>query len=350
MHVAPRWLPIALLLLTACAPEMNKTPTHAESDSLGKIIQLTSNFDRASGAHFSPDMKWILFQATPRGQQLDQIYVAQVRYDDAGISSIGLPIQISREDSRNADAAFSPDGQSIIFSSTAGSARPNDPAPASAGSMEIFRADDWQRSIAGAVPGRSAAMNEVALTANRSYDAECSFTPDGQSILFASNRTGDLELYAMKPDGSRVWRLTIIPGADGGAKLSPNGKQLIYQSDRLSDGHWQIYSAEMTSVQGGRPVLIQEKPLTHDSNLNWSATWHPDGQHLIYASGEKGKGRSDLWIMRADGTLKTQITFSETLNQSPSISPDGKYLLWASRRNGESLQLFVARFKLPMGS
>ena len=45
-------------------------------ESLSGIVQLTSGFEKAGEAYFSPDMNWIIFQATPKGQPQYQMYVA----------------------------------------------------------------------------------------------------------------------------------------------------------------------------------------------------------------------------------------------------------------------------------
>src|SRR4051794_10917498 len=166
----------AALLLIGCAqPEFNEAPNLSESDSLSDIIQLTSGFDKAGEAYFSPDMRWIIFQAVPHGEQQYQMYVAPLMYNVEGrspppgsvlratplpglkipqatdIARLGEPIRISPTNSRNTCGFFSPDGYSLIFASTAGkedSSEPSSGYQRQGGSyrwsypkgMEIFRA------------------------------------------------------------------------------------------------------------------------------------------------------------------------------------------------------------------
>ena len=113
-------LALCLALSAGCAPEYNRSPTAGESESLRDVMQLTHNFDRAGEAYFSGDMHWIIFQAVPAAQQQYQMYVAPVQSGPQGITGIGTHIRISPEDSRNTCGFFSPDGNSIIFASTAG--------------------------------------------------------------------------------------------------------------------------------------------------------------------------------------------------------------------------------------
>lgn len=58
------------------------------------------------------------------------------------------------------------------------------------------------------------------LTHSKGYDAEGSFSPDGKQIVFCSNRDGNLELYIMDSDGKNVRQLTKAPGCYNGGPFS----------------------------------------------------------------------------------------------------------------------------------
>src|SRR5262249_8243707 len=63
------------------------------------------------------------------------------------------------------------------------------------------------------------------LTTTKGYDAEGSYSPDGKQIVFCSNRDGNLELYIMDADGKNVRKLTRAPRCyNGGPFFSPDGK------------------------------------------------------------------------------------------------------------------------------
>src|SRR3954471_15490058 len=96
-----RWIVVMLItLLGGCArgPVAHNTesPTHPDAkppattqiigreDSLSNVVQLTHNFDKAGEAYFSPDIKWMIFQASPKGQQQYQMYVARFKRNAAG--------------------------------------------------------------------------------------------------------------------------------------------------------------------------------------------------------------------------------------------------------------------------
>jgi Tol biopolymer transport system component len=307
-------------------------------------------------------MDWIVFQATPAGETVYQMYVAPLKLE--GTVSLGKAIKISPSPSRNTCGFFSPDEKSLIFASTAGKEAATTQAGASApgyqrGSgtykwefpeqMEVFRADGWEAAATSVSGGVNLARH--ALTDNSAYDAECAFSPDGEWIVFTSNRTGDCELFAMRANGSDVVQLTHAKGYDGGPFFSPDGKRMVYRSDRLGNDLLQIFTAEVVRDRAGRIVaLSRERQLTRDANVNWGPYWHPDGRHIIYATSIHGHQNYELYLMRSDGSRKMRITFNEGFDGLPAFSPDGKWLMWSSKRTADkTTQVFVARFTMPAG-
>jgi len=347
-------------------PKSAESSTARESQSLTNILQLTTGFDRAGEAYFSPDMRWIIFQAVPRGEKNYQMYLSRLVYSDSGIVGSDNPIRITPPNSRNTCGHFSPDGRSLIFASTAGKEDPNEPSSgyqrggSASGNyrwdfpkgMEIYRVDDWPAKVESRQPTVPLNLATHALTNNTAYDAECAHSPDDKWICFCSNRTGDLELYAMRPDGSDVVQLTHTKGYDGGPFFSPDGKRLLYRSDRVGNDLLQIYVADLVFDSNGKiTALANEHQLTHDSNVNWGPYWHPDGRHIVYASSAMGHHNYELYLMRDDGTHNLRITYTPGFDGLPVFSPDGKYLMWSSKRSpDQTTQVFLANFRLPPGS
>ena len=354
----------ACLLISASVlaqPATTQT-SGSESDSLSDVIQLTSGFDRAGEAYFSADMKWIIFQAVPKSEKQFQMFVAKVHTQDAQIKGIDTPIRISPSNSRNTCGYFSPDGKALIFASTTGKENPDEPTSgyqregrdyrwSYPTGMEIFRADNWLDAIEQAKSTDIVDLAKHPLTNNDAYDAECAFSPDGQWICFTSNRSGDMELYAMKSDGSNLVQLTDVKGYDGGPFFSPDGKRLLYRSDRKSNNLLQIYISDLKFDDAGNITgMTNEHQLTDDANVNWGPYWHPDGRHIAYATSMLGHTNYEIYLMRDDGSHKTRITYSAGADVLPVFSPDGKYLIWTSKRTkDQTTQIFLAGFRIPAG-
>ena len=353
-------------------PELNPTPPTSESAILSDYVQLTHGFARAGEAYFSPDMKWIIFQASMKMEEDYSMYLAQLKWSADQISGIDTPIRISPEGSWNSCGYFSPDGNSLIFASSRKPLVKDAPAPTTAGSgrsryawampkeAEIFRAEGWKGSIAALAPGGSADLAQVQLTHNDAYDAEGSYSPDGQWVVYGSKATGDAEVWAMRADGSKQVQLTHNPGTDGGPYFSPDGKRITFRADRKSDQLVQVFVADLVFDGAGNITGIQnEKQLTQpldqrlspDATINWTPYWHPDNHHLVWASTAHGHANWEVYLMRDDGSRKTRITFTNGFDALPVISPDGKWMMWTSARGAEkTTQIWVARFKMPKGS
>jgi WD40 repeat protein len=331
-----------------------------ESEVLQDVTQLTNNFDRAGEAYFASSMRWIIFQATPKGEKDYAMFVAPL---DLSARSIGKPVKISPDGSKNTCGFFSPDEMSLIFASTGDRAAASTQSAGyqrSSGSykwefpaeMEIFRADGWEAAVRAANPAHGTNLAKHALTKNDAYDAECAFSADGKSILFTSNRTGDNELFVMQADGTEQRQLTFTKGYDGGPFFSPDGKRVVYRSDRAGNDLLQIFVADVVRDAAGQIVALRrERQITRDSNVNWGPYWHPDGKHIIYATSAHGHQNYELYLMRADGSHKSRITYTEGFDGLPVFSPDGKYLMWSSKRTADkTTQVFIARFRFPPGA
>ena len=327
---------------------------------LSNVVQLTKGYEKAGEAYFSPDMKWIIFQATPKDKKQYQMFVAKLTRENGDIVGIETPTQINPEPSRNTCGYFSPDGKSLLFASTAGKERPDEPTSgyqreggnyrwAFPEGMEIFLAEGWQMQVEHAGPGGKLDLAKRALTHNNVYDAEAAFSPDGNWICYTSKENENLDVYVMKSDGTGKTRITTAPGYDGGPFFSPDGKRLVFRSDRKTNNLLQIFIGDLVFDDLGNITgLKAEHQITDDGNVNWGPFWHPDGRHLIYATSRHGHTNYELYLMQDDGSHQTRITYSPGADVLPVFSPDGKYLMWTSKRSkDQTSQVFIANFTMP---
>jgi Tol biopolymer transport system component len=342
----------ALLALMIFAPALlaqTTQPAERES-SLSDIVQLTSGFARAGEAYFSPDMQWIIFQASPERDAHYQMYVAQVRWERDRVVGTKDPVRISPENSRNTCGYFSPDGKKLLFGSTAGKEKPDETTGgykregrsyvwSFPTGMEIHVLDDWRKD----------AHTPRPLTDNDVYDAECAFSPDGKWICFTRGAGKDADIFVMRADGSNPVKVVEAAGYDGGPFFSPDGKRLVYRSDRKGNDLLQIFVADLAFDDAGNITGMKaERQLTNDGNVNWGPYWHPGGKHIVYATSAHGHQNYELYLMPDDGTQPTRITYKDGADVLPTFSPDGTWLMWTSKRTPDgTTQVFAARFKVP---
>lgn len=326
-------------LLVAFACSSQTLLAEGESDYLSNIVQVTSTdmgLLNAGEAYFSPDGKHIIFQGTPVGKSEYQIYTL-----DWGTRALKM---VSTGKGACTCSYFRPDGKKIIFASSHLDPEADKPKEQDHGEGYKWFFNEYM-DIFEANPDGSGLKR---LTTANGYDAEGTYAPDGKHIVFTSQRDGDLEIYVMDADGSNQRRLTNGAGYDGGPFFSPDGKRIIYRGDRRNDGKMNL-QIRMVNPDGSK-----DHALTDNQLFNWCPYWHPSGtcfiftqvDHMAWATGSAPN--YDLYMMSADGKYKTRITYDKQFDGLPVFSPDGKKLMWTSKRGPlEEAQVFIADFALP---
>lgn len=341
----------ALALATAAPAQPPDNPSASEEAArqearfLSNVKQITHasmGFTKAGEAYFSPDGKSIIFQAVPDkaglGDNDYQIYTM----DLAG----GSPRMVSTGQGACTCAFFHPRSRKIIFASSHLDPDLGKPKPET--KKEGYTWDfNAHMDIFEAAPDGS---HLLRLTDAPGYDAEGSYSPNGKQIVFTSNRDDDLELYIMNADGSDQRRLTHGKGYDGGPFFSPDGKTILYRGDRRSDGKMNL-QIRMIHVDGSN-----DRALTDNDVFNWCPFWHPSGKSFIFtqadheAYAKRAKINYDLYMMTTDGKNLTRITHDAEFDGLPVFNADGTKLMWTSKRGGlAEAQVFIADFKAPDG-
>jgi TolB protein len=143
------------------------------------------------------------------------------------------------------------------------------------------------------------------------YDSEPSFSPDGKEVIFTRWGSDKLTLtmYVMNADGSHQRPLTRDGLREGQARFSPDGRTVVYRSDRT--GHSQIW---LMNADGSHQLR-----LTHDRASDNEPFFSPDGGHITFESNRTGTGQ--IWAMNADGSHQHQLTGGLGNNTEPQWGP-----------------------------
>lgn len=311
---------------------------------LTNVRQLTFDGQNAE-AYFSFDGSKLVFQRTPREGGCDQIYSMNLDGSEQELVSTG--------DGRTTCSYYYPSGDRILYSST----HHHDPAcpPDPDFSMGYV----WAVYDTYDVFAVDADGSMVQLTQTDGYDAEATFSPVGDRVVFTSTRDGDLDLYSMLPDGSDVQRLTNRLGYDGGAFYSPDGSQIVWRAHYPDTDE---AAADYTALldQGLiRPSQLDiwimdadgsnKHQITDNGAANFGPYWHPDGTRILFSSNmDDPEGREfDLYMINTDGSGLERITFTSDFDGFPVFSPDGRYLVWGSNRNNaqpRETNVFIAEW------
>ena len=144
------------------------------------------------------------------------------------------------------------------------------------------------------------------------------YSPDGQSITF-TRWAPNSDRYQIMLMGSNGYNADNIPRMEGwDPTWSPDGKQILFASDR--NGAVQLFAVR---VDGKNVHQISNLPA-----IRGRSDWSPDGQFIVTYSGESW--HRELYIMNADGSQSRQLTPTGGNSQGPSFSPDGKWVAFTA--------------------
>ena len=316
---------------------------HPDEKHLANLRQLTAGGENAE-AYWSFDGKRLSLQATTASDRCDQIYTLDL--GDSG-TGLGLLKPISGGHGRHTCSYFSPSGDRVLFSSTRhlGDACPPTPDRSKGYVWPLYNYQIYSSKPDGSDLKR--------LTQTQAYDAEATICKDG-SVLFTSDRDGDLELYRMNLDGTGIKRLTNAPGYDGGAFFSEDCKHIVWRAARPRS------AAELAEMRGllkehmVRPTRMElwvadadgshAHPVTDFGAASFAPFFYPaklagaSNRRIIFSSnyGDSRGREFDLWAINSDGTKLERITFSRDFDGFPIFSPDATKLVFASNRGGKT--------------
>ena len=161
---------------------------------------------------------------------------------------------------------------------------------------------------------------------------------DKEKKALDENPSNFAEIYIMKADGSGQTRLTNVWGYDGGPFFTHDGKRIVWR--RFDEGGL-IADIWTMNLDGS-----DQKPITDFGSMSWAPYMHPYGQYVLFASNKLGFENFELFMVDAAGTKEpVRVTYSDGFDGLPVPSPDGKMLAWTSSRGGGSAgQLFLAQW------
>jgi Tol biopolymer transport system component len=142
-------------------------------------------------------------------------------------------------------------------------------------------------------------------------------SPDGKTIVF--DLMGDL--YTVPMGGGQATQLTKGIAFDTHPRYSPDGKKILFTSDRSgSENIWWIDMEKKDTFQ-----VTKEK----DQNFP-SAAWTPDGDYIVYS---KGKLLVQLYMVHKNGGAGAQLINNPPVLKTidPAVSPDGRYVYFSRR-------------------
>ena len=179
---------------------------------------------------------------------------------------------------------------------------------------ELF--EDINSDYVGIYSRNPEGVNQRQMTCGEDRDAK--WSPDSTKLAFISERDGNPEIYVMERDSldalcensggnpKQIYRLTDTEEDESDIAWSPDGQRILFVSER--DGNKEIYVMDYTGSN--------ETRLTFNQKDDYDPIWGTDGTSVIFVS--ELDGDSDIFIMDTEGQSQQRITNNDAIDESPT--------------------------------
>lgn len=208
------------------------------------------------------------------------------------------------------NVAISPDGSTVAFT---------------------YKGDIFTVPAAG---GKS-----TQLTSNKAYDTTPVWSPDGQRIIFASDREGSMDLYSIGKNGGTPVRLTTGSGTESPLGFL-NEKEILFSTNGMpavGSAHppfsGQVWKLDV-SAPGNRPELYLSLPSGALSVAKNGKVLYQDrkGVENVWRKHERSSATADIWLK--DGNKFEKLTSFNGHDLNPVWKADGKGYYFISEEDG----------------
>src|SRR5437867_5831946 len=202
--------------------------------------------------------------------------------------------------------------------------------------------------------------NPRRLTENTYFDGFPALSPDGRRIVFDSNRLraagepfNTSDLFVMNTDGTAQTPLT----RGSSATWSPDGKKVAFHAS--ASGKGQPIKADPGAATGDNDIFVvnvddlletgamPKNITTSSAAIDDDPDWSPDGQKIVYTSHAVtddpiNSATAEIYVINADGTGRPiRLTNNTEEERAPAWSPDGKRIVFSCRRGGPDFEICV---------
>lgn len=186
------------------------------------------------------------------------------------------------------------------------------------------------------------------LRATKAEWANARFSPDGQKLALEISDGKQREIWVYEWARDTLTQLTFDPGEDRVPVWTPDGRRIVFASDRAKSGilNWYGVNADGT----GEVARLTDSP-----DPVGQGSWHPSGKFFAFHA-NRGATGNDLMVLPLEGdaargwTPGTPTVFLSTPanEMTPMFSPDGRWIAYSSSETGLN-NLYVRPFPGPGG-
>lgn len=288
------------------------------------------------------------------------------------------------------EPAASPSPESVSRVTFAAEGADFDPCISQDGRILVY-ASTQHRSTSDIYSKQIGSRVVTRLTSDAADDVAPVISPDGARIAFASNRSGNWDIYVMPVTGGQAVQVTDDPADDLAPSWSSDGSQLVFSRFGESTGRWEMWISSVagqtapqfigfgmfprwcpvaaTGDAGADRILFQvgrergsrafavwtldyidgrAQNLTEIASSTSHACinpcWSPDGQRIVYAevptssaARDARPSTGDLWMIAVDGTSKVKLTSGPAANLSPYWAASNLLYFVSARQGKENI-------------
>lgn len=158
----------------------------------------------------------------------------------------------------------------------------------------------------------------VQLTQDAADDRYPALSPDGKRIVFRSDRGGDPDIWVMDSDGSNAVDLTAGTGLwESAPAWSPDGRRIAFERVGLpGDPDVDATVATTDEIWTMAADGSSQRRLTDNAAHDEGPGWSPDGTQIVFTSARE-EPRGDIWLMAADGSQQRRLFGTPATEESP---------------------------------
>jgi Tol biopolymer transport system component len=151
------------------------------------------------------------------------------------------------------------------------------------------------------------------------------FAPGAQRLAVVIEAANDdIWIYDLTSGTSR--RFTFASGSNVDPVWSPDGNELVFSSNRA--GRYNLYR-KAVSGQG------EVERLTTSGHLQFASSWHPTDTTLAFTDFDPRTG-ADIWVVNPRRPDSARVLLRTPANESDAVfSPDGKWMAYVSDESGQ---------------
>jgi Tol biopolymer transport system component len=259
----------------------------------GRLRRLTTGPAADLSPSWAPDGARLAFRSDRDGN--DEVYVMN--------ADGGRQRNLTRNPASDYSPAWSPDGTRIAFATARADPTGN---------------DLWLMDADGTHPR--------PLVQQDGIDEYPVWSPDGSRLAFGCtlgrvlpSQVGDFEVCVVNADGSGLRRITDTAGISAAGGWSPNGRRIVFASSRDQDPDGVSACGDLYLVDADGSHLTR---LTSGPASDCGPSFTPDGRHILFSSDRAHPGGdSDLYAMNPDGSAVTRLTDADSEEQEPDFTP-----------------------------